>query len=161
NEEYIGGYDGTLSAVLDHAAINNETLMLHAAGNEADIEIGPKSSPNAHNHVDSNGHATEDIYCYSQDGSGTDCPNIKSFGLELCSTNAAFCEKTRHSKLGPYGSVGWLASIKNVMTVGATTGTTQIATFSSRGPTRDGRVKPEITANGDPLLSTFPDNLYG
>jgi len=160
NEEYIGGYDGTLSAVLDHAAIRNDTLMLYAAGNEADTEVGPKSAPNQHNHVDGNGRPTEDIYCYSQDNSGTDCPLIKSFGLELCSTNVAFCEKARHPKLGPYGSVGWMASIKNAMTVGATTGSTQIATFSSRGPTRDGRVKPDVTAKGDPLLSTFPENTY-
>lgn len=159
-EQYLGGYDGTLSAVLDHAAIRNDTLIFNAAGNDADTEAGPKSAPNQHNHVDNNGRPTDDIYCYSQDGSGTDCPLIKSFGLELCSTNVAFCEKVRHPKLGPYGSIGWMASIKNAMAVGATTGSRAIATFSSRGPTRDGRVKPDITAKGDPLFSTFPENGY-
>jgi hypothetical protein len=33
--------------------------------------------------------------------------------------------------------------------------------FSSWGPTKDGRIKPDIVANGDALYSTMPNNLYG
>ncbi|RKY97903.1 MAG: hypothetical protein DRQ13_04115, partial [Ignavibacteriae bacterium] len=32
--------------------------------------------------------------------------------------------------------------------------------FSVWGPTKDGRIKPDIVANGDELYSTLPDNLY-
>ncbi len=41
---------------------------------------------------------------------------------------------------------------KNILTVGAmlnSTNSTQIASFSSRGPTQDNRIKPNITAPGD------------
>src|SRR6185436_5886961 len=55
DEELIGGYEGTISAVLDHIALNNQTLMLHAAGNEGD-NVGPSASPFKHNHVDSHGN---------------------------------------------------------------------------------------------------------
>jgi len=158
-DELLGGYDGTLSAVLDHAALGNQTLMVHAAGNEAE-EGGPKGTPFAHNHVDNNFHPTTDIYCYTQDGSGTDCPNIKSFGLALCSSDVKFCEKEHHPSRSPYGSINWLASSKNVLAIGATDGNGGIASFSSRGPTKDGRVKPELTAKGQSLLSTFPNNSY-
>jgi hypothetical protein len=158
-DELIGGYDGTLSAVLDNAAIDNQTLMLHAAGNEGS-EGGPKGTPFQHNHLDSNFRPTTDIYCYSQDGSGTVCPNIKSFGLVLCSSDVKFCEKDHHPSHNPYGSVNWLASSKNVLSVGATDGNGEIASFSSRGPTKDGRVKPELAAKGQSLISTFPNNSY-
>src|SRR2546430_11406216 len=35
-----------------------------------------------------------------------------------------------------------------------------IASFSSRGPTRDGRVKPDIVAKGVNQISTAPMNSY-
>lgn len=33
--------------------------------------------------------------------------------------------------------------------------------FSSSGPTSDGRIKPDIVANGDDLKSTLPNNTFG
>jgi len=158
-DELLGGYDGTLSAVLDDAALNNQTLMVHAAGNEGG-EAGPRVAPFRHNHVDNNFHATADIWCITQNGSGTDCPNIKSFGASVCSADVKFCEKSPHPSRSPYGSINWLASSKNVLSVGATDGNGEIASFSSRGPTKDGRVKPELTAKGVNLFSTFPANTY-
>ena len=59
---------------------------------------------------------------------------------------------------------------KNALTVGAlndidtgTTGTFRYLTnyTSSVGPTADGRIKPEITAGGFNITSTFPNNTYG
>ncbi|ULQ57644.1 S8 family serine peptidase [Flavihumibacter rivuli] len=49
---------------------------------------------------------------------------------------------------------------KNVITVGGTdkAGTTNAY---SRGPVLDGRIKPEIAAVGDNVLSTLPGNSYG
>jgi len=49
-------------------------------------------------------------------------------------------------KDGPYMTVGDVASAKNVFTLGATSGGRKMSSFSSFGPTRDGRVKPEVTA---------------
>ncbi|MGB8190744.1 MAG: S8 family serine peptidase, partial [Chitinophagaceae bacterium] len=51
-------------------------------------------------------------------------------------------------------------SAKNPITVGATTDSGDIGNFSSRGPVRDGRIKPEIVAMGQQVTSTWPTNIY-
>ena len=50
---------------------------------------------------------------------------------------------------------------KNCLTVGAVDGWDGATWFSSKGPTRDGRVKPEIVAMGNDLISTTPFDGYG
>lgn len=56
---------------------------------------------------------------------------------------------------------GW-QSAKNVLTVGAmNTQDYSITYFSSRGPLRDGRVKPEIVTNGWAVMSSNANNTYG
>ena len=54
-------------------------------------------------------------------------------------------------------------SAKNVITVGATDRTGVVTSFSSRGPVRDGRLKPELMADGLFTISTVntPDDGYG
>ncbi len=62
-----------------------------------------------------------------------------------------------------YGTVktGW-QSAKNVLTVGAINQADYtIASFSSRGPVGDGRLKPEIVASGINVFSTRHNNTYG
>jgi len=62
-----------------------------------------------------------------------------------------------------YGTVktGWQCA-KNVLTVGAMNQLDySIASFSSRGPVNDGRIKPEIVASGVSVLSTRHNNSYG
>lgn len=67
------------------------------------------------------------------------------------------------SPLPPFfGTVksGW-QSAKNVLTVGAMNARdNSIASFSSRGPLKDGRIKPDITANGWAVASTIVNNNY-
>ncbi len=61
-----------------------------------------------------------------------------------------------------YGTMksGWQCA-KNVITVGAMDQATyDIASFSSRGPTQDGRIKPEIVSNGYATRSTYPFDDY-
>jgi hypothetical protein len=53
------------------------------------------------------------------------------------------------------------APYPDVMTVGATDTNGQIADFSSRGPTPDGDVKPDIVAPGVDVLSALPHDTYG
>lgn len=50
---------------------------------------------------------------------------------------------------------------KNVLTVGAMDSVYAIAGFSSRGPVNDGRIKPEIIADGVNVYSTRQFNTYG
>jgi hypothetical protein len=56
---------------------------------------------------------------------------------------------------------GSYQSAKNVITVGNTYETGPIHPSSSRGATRDGRIKPEITAQGNAVYSTLPGSWYG
>ena len=69
-----------------------------------------------------------------------------------------------NSGLGGCGSVDApIALNADAFTVGAVTSTGQLANFSSIGPvTVDGsnRLKPEILAPGDGVLSAFPGNTY-
>jgi len=54
-------------------------------------------------------------------------------------------------------------SAKNVLTIGATDRTGLVTSFSSRGPVKDGRTKPELMADGYFTVSTVntPDDWYG
>lgn len=61
---------------------------------------------------------------------------------------------------GPYNIVGPPGTGKNVITVGATQGITSMSNFSNWGPTDDGRVKPEISANGVNVFSSVTGNTY-
>jgi Subtilase family len=154
NSEFFGGYEDT-EAGFDQLTRQSGTLLVHSSGNDAD-ELGPLSAPFAHFHVDDQGNtdATK-TYCYSANGSGKDCPPPPT-----CSAGMTFCEVTQpglvipHPPNGPFTSVGLTGSAKNVLTVGAVDGTKLITSFSSLGPTRDGRIKPEVVAKGLDVFST-------
>ena len=152
NDDLYGGYF-YLNAGIDRVARTNGVLMMHSSGNEADNN-GPPGPDFAHKHVDDNGDPLPSTFCYSANGSGTDC-------VAPCSSGAQFCETTRHPINAPFGSVGVTASSKNVLTVGAIDTLKGIGSFSSRGPTRDGRIKPEVVAQGVGVVSTLPSNRYG
>jgi len=60
-----------------------------------------------------------------------------------------------------YNTVSTLwQSAKNTIAVGATSDSAFIAPASSRGPTMDGRIKPEIVAMGRQVTSAWPTNIY-
>ncbi len=60
-----------------------------------------------------------------------------------------------------FGTVlGDFQSAKNIVDVGNTSSVGVIDVFSSRGPVRDGRIKPEIMAQGVNVGSTWPTNSY-
>jgi hypothetical protein len=50
---------------------------------------------------------------------------------------------------------------KNIVAVGATTESGLVHPGSSRGPVNDGRIKPEVLAQGIAVFSTYPVNAYG
>jgi len=61
-----------------------------------------------------------------------------------------------------FGNIlGGYQSAKNIISVGNTTLEGEISGSSSRGPAKDGRIKPEIVAQGTNIISTLPGNLYG
>lgn len=49
---------------------------------------------------------------------------------------------------------------KNVLTVANVDADDYLSSTSSRGPANDGRIKPDISANGDAQVSTQPNNTY-
>ncbi|MBD3166006.1 S8 family serine peptidase [bacterium] len=66
---------------------------------------------------------------------------------------------------GPCGSTYETMSVpagaKNIISVGATDDNDFASSFTSYGPTDDGRVKPDVVAPGVQILSTLPGGGYG
>ncbi len=58
-----------------------------------------------------------------------------------------------HKPDGDYDSIGEIGSAKNLITVGAVDDQGRMTSFSGWGPTDDGRVKPDLVANGTGLYS--------
>jgi hypothetical protein len=161
-DEYFGAYE-ILAASIDNVARCADdnctkpatTLFVHSSGNEAD-KNGPSSAPFPHRHQDDSGQTlTTETFCYSANGSGTDCPT------DICSVGINHCERIHHPNNGPFTSVNFVAAGKNTVAVGAVDVNGGIGSFSSRGPTRDGRLKPDVVAKGLNQYSTLPNNSYG
>ncbi len=65
-----------------------------------------------------------------------------------------------HPPDGPFRTIDTTSASKNVISVGAVNRRGKMTRFSSWGPTKDGRVKPEIVADGRSLLSTVLEGGY-
>lgn len=61
---------------------------------------------------------------------------------------------------GFYNVCGGFQTAKNIIAVGATSRDLVLGAGSSRGPLKDGRLKPEITAAGIDILGAIPNNTY-
>ena len=163
-EDFLGGYSLSESSPYDAVAVSpGVPLFVHSAGNDGTNghpSLNPPWFP--HQHVDDKGDAiTSEVYCYSQNGSGTDCPasTCPNVGHSTKSGDD-FCERTQHPTYGPYNTAGLMSSTKNSVSVGAVDRNGVLTSFSSRGPARDGRIKPELVAKGLSQLSTAPGGLY-
>ncbi len=55
---------------------------------------------------------------------------------------------------------GGYKSGKNAIAAGALDYKDLITSYSSRGPSKDGRIKPDICTKGDNVMSTYPNNVY-
>jgi subtilisin family serine protease len=162
---FFGSYQPEFGGpFVDEISIDRKVLFVHSAGNNGDKgELNSDFSQ--HRHVDDEGDIIEDqVFCYSKNNSGTDCP---AFCNGMVDGVPAACEKTAEqhhlSPPYPFDIVGAVASAKNVIAVGAVggiPGNEQIANFSSRGPAKDGRVKPDVVARGVNVLSTVPTDGY-
>jgi hypothetical protein len=152
--DYYGGYDLTLAAPIDQITREKGVLFVHSAGNDGDLPDFTEWVQ--HRHVnDDLDPILDQTFCVSKSRTGTDCP-----APPVCSAGPQFCETFVHGGLAPYDTIGVTASAKNILTVGATDATDQIIAFSSRGPAKDGRVKPDLVARGFNVFSTVPTNSY-
>ena len=63
---------------------------------------------------------------------------------------------------GSYGTIGTPGAAKDVITVGATEHDRELAVYSSKGPTHEGEVKPNVAAVGSSVWSVDSDhNIQG
>jgi len=81
--------------------------------------------------------------------------------VEIAATTAVesginFVVAAGNSGYSGFNTVGIPASAKKVITVGAVDNNKNIAPFSSRGPTKDNRTKPEVTSPGVNIISSVP-----
>ena len=153
-EEYFGAYELFTSMPIDEMTLERGILFVHSAGNEGFQSFSDESS--AHRHVDDQGDTiTDKLFCYSRNGSGTDCGTGCTGG----------CEILRHLPSQPFDTIGVTAAAKNIITVGnlraESVDNMFISTSSSRGPAKDGRIKPDVVARGSNVLSSIPTNRYG
>jgi subtilisin family serine protease len=155
---YWGAYDLTLASPIDKIANEKDILFVHSAGNDATIPSALSGDPwKAHHHVDVDNNYEEikgQVHCVSQNGSGTDCP-------ASCNAPTERCEIGLHHSITPFDTLGTTAAAKNVVAVGAVYTDGGILSFSSRGPAKDGRVKPDVVARGANVNSTIPTDTYG
>ena len=150
-----GAYALDLTAPIDKIVSDKDILFVHSAGNDATIPSELNSDPwKSHHHVDNQFEEIKgQTHCVSQDGSGQDCP-------AHCNAASDRCEIGLHHSIAPFDTLGTTAAAKNVVAVGAVTGEKNIVSFSSRGPAKDGRVKPDVVARGSFVHSTVPTNSY-
>src|ERR1051326_3890044 len=155
--DFFGNYDALYSAPYDKLAIDPtiNVLYVHSSGNDGNNGRPDLDANGRHYHVaDSDGSVlTNEVFCYSQNGTGTDCPAPPtcSAGNSTKSTEddgsvAPHCEVVKHPTYGPYNTLSFIGAEKNVLAVGACGSLGELALFSSRGPAKDGRVKPELIA---------------
>ncbi len=137
NEDYKFGYYSTASQALDSIAYNAPFyLIVKSAGNNRD-ENGPAvGSP---------------YYRYNSSNQMASAGN-RPAGI---------------SNNDSYDIISWDCGAKNILTVGAVAGLPNgytrkedvvLASFSSWGPTDDGRIKPDIVADGVNVLSSIATN---
>ncbi|MBO9617104.1 MAG: S8 family serine peptidase [Dyadobacter sp.] len=94
---------------------------------------------------------------YILDRQAADLPNLQHVFAAGNSGLEAPCE----GFVAGFGNViGGSISSKNVISTGRTGAGGLISVSSSKGPTRDGRIKPEIVAPGTSIVSTLPGNTY-
>ena len=153
---YWGAYDLLLASPIDQIATEKDILFVHSAGNDATNPASLMNDPwRTHNHIDEDYFEIRgEAHCVSQNGSGTDCP-------AHCNAPTDRCELTLHHAITPYDTIGTTASGKNVVAVGGVTTEKQVYNLSSRGPAKDGRVKPDVVARGVLVHSTYPNDSYG
>lgn len=131
-EDYLFGFYHRESHDYDRIAHRHPNyLIVKSAGNDR----GEGPSPGTEHYVWENGEWVSSTYIRNKDG-GDD--GFDSMGPSSTAKNILTVGAVRDMPLGYTGR-------ENVM----------ITSFSAFGPTDDGRIKPDLVANGDRLYSTY------
>lgn len=91
--------------------------------------------------------------------------NDDSRTVDLQLTNTNYPDLLHVFSSGNFGpsfrtARGGFQAAKNSLVVGNISYDNQISSTSSIGPVADGRIKPEVVAIGENVISTFPENQY-
>ncbi len=70
----------------------------------------------------------------------------------LARKGIVLCNSAGNSGMGQWKKIGVPADAPDILTVGAITPDRKLASFSSLGPSQDGRVKPDVVAQGAPAV---------
>ena len=62
---------------------------------------------------------------------------------------------------GGYGTIGTPGAAKDVITVGSTEDSKELAVYSSKGPTHEGQIKPKVAAIGSAVMSVEANSGNG
>ncbi|MBU4270739.1 MAG: S8 family serine peptidase [Planctomycetes bacterium] len=155
-DPYFGKYD-TNTQALDTTLYNNPKLLsVWAAGNDRNDQY-----TNAHG---------DDKYVTYLSGSPSGTP--LGAGWYLVSTSSYSAPPKDGNGGSGYDCLPQQQVAKNSLTVGAinditddpySSGDVSMTSFSSWGPTDDGRLKPDVVANGGSLISSLAssDDAYG
>jgi hypothetical protein len=140
-EDYKFGFYGGDADDYDDIAYNAPYYLIHKSGGN-DRGDGPSSQPISHWVRNSQGAwVTNTTTTRDKDGGATG-----------------------------YDTVGFAGTAKNIMTVGAVGSIASgysvpsdvvMSSFSCWGPTDDGRIKPDIVANGTSLISIYSEDYNG
>eukprot|EP00742_Colponemidia_sp_Colp-10_P015196 GILJ01017325.1.p1 GENE.GILJ01017325.1~~GILJ01017325.1.p1 ORF type:complete len:1675 (-),score=261.66 GILJ01017325.1:80-4660(-) len=104
--------------------------------------------------------ASTEICCayeFELKSNGKTCEEIKQTVQSLCCVSGCLKEmihslnRSVHEDL--FTSLGRRFTDDSTISGAATTSTLNIASFSSQGPTMDGRIKPDLVASGSPVIS--------
>jgi hypothetical protein len=102
-------------------------------------------------------HGSYDLYSRLLDQQAFDLPHLQ----HVFSAGNSGTMNCAPYPVGFRTVYGGYQSAKNVLTVGSTTDSGAISGFSSKGPVRDGRTKPEIVSMGSFVASAWAGNIYG
>lgn len=109
------------------------------------------------------GYTTFDNASYNHVYSGL---NGKTYPMSIASTMAARKGMFVLNSAGNEGGSSWQfvgvpADADSICTVGAIDSLGNVTGFSSKGPTSDGRIKPDLVARGGNSFLAFPSGGYG
>lgn len=88
-------------------------------------------------------------------GSGASAPDGTEPGPDD-DPDDSLCAFTACPKGTPYGSLEPDATVKNILVIGSADRHNAHSCFSASGPTKDGRIKPDIVTDGKMIMSCVP-----
>lgn len=164
--------DGTsIDSSEPHATHVTGTIIGDGTGNSSGRGYAPKACVVSHswNSMDSERRAARYNYRHVADnhsyGTGSSYggydSSAQSSDIDIRDIFLNMCKSAGNS--GPSSNtISADSCMKNSLTIASVSDSGSISSFSSRGPTADGRLIPHFSANGEALTSTYPtsDTAY-